>query len=448
MASGREQLPMPDIISIPVADLLFDEENPRIISPNEGQRETLRALAQLQGPKLRVLAQDILTHGVSPSELNIVFERPDKRFTVLEGNRRLAAIRALENPDSIADAVAPSVLMAIRKLGREYQQNPIDELRCVLVKDRGEAHHWIELRHMGELEGAGLTTWGSDERERFRARTGQTLAIHTQALDFLERRGDLTPEIRRQVAVTTLRRLLETPVVRGKLGIEWSRGTLKLLAAESRVVKALLYVVNDIASGRIKVGDVYTKKQRTTYAKNLPSSIVVTPTAKPGEGKPVKPSQPEKPTKRKTPSVSRLRERLIPHDCALNISDERLQDIERELRLLSLDTHTNAVSVLFRVFIELSVDSYIDRAGLPVSKDNDSLAKKLTASASHLVGQKKLTADQTVPVRRAAQKDSFLAPSVRMMQSWVHNPHVFPGPTDLRAHWNSLQPWIIAVWGS
>ena len=63
---------MSDIIDIPVADLLFDEENPRLASPNQGQRETLRSLATNQGTKLRVLAEDILIHGLDPTELMMV----------------------------------------------------------------------------------------------------------------------------------------------------------------------------------------------------------------------------------------------------------------------------------------------------------------------------------------------------------------------------------------
>jgi len=119
---------MPEILPIPVAALLFDEENPRLASPNGGQRETLRALATIQGPKLRVLAQDILTYGLDPSELTIVMgvENATERFVVLDGNRRLAALRALENPDSIADAVPMTVLSAIRRLSRQYQDAPLD----------------------------------------------------------------------------------------------------------------------------------------------------------------------------------------------------------------------------------------------------------------------------------------------------------------------------------
>ena len=55
---------MVHITELPVSDLLLHAQNPRLASPNEGQREILRSLAANQGPKLRALAQDILRHGL------------------------------------------------------------------------------------------------------------------------------------------------------------------------------------------------------------------------------------------------------------------------------------------------------------------------------------------------------------------------------------------------
>ena len=123
---------MADVIDVPVSGLLFDAENPRLTSPVEEQDEVFRELATNQGPKLRVLADDIISHGLDPSELMIVLsvESPENRYVVLDGNRRLAALRALEDPEVVAGAVPAQVLTALRKLSKEYQKASIDSVPC------------------------------------------------------------------------------------------------------------------------------------------------------------------------------------------------------------------------------------------------------------------------------------------------------------------------------
>jgi hypothetical protein len=140
---------MPDTFPISVADLMIDEANPRLGQPNVGQREAQRELARLQQTKILKLAEDIIRYGVNPSDLPIVMPFDQRRYVVLEGNRRLVALRSLENPDSMVGALTAAVLNAMRKLSISYQQNPIESINCLVVKDREEARHWIELRHTG-----------------------------------------------------------------------------------------------------------------------------------------------------------------------------------------------------------------------------------------------------------------------------------------------------------
>ena len=160
---------MADVMDVQVSSLLFDEENPRLLSPNQGQREVLRALATNQGTKLRVLVQDILTFGLDPSDLMIVLPvgGPDNRFVVLDGNRRLLALRVLENPELVAGAVSTQVLSALKRSSKAYQEVAIDSVPCAVIRDADEARHWIELKHMGERGGAGSVLWGSEESARF-----------------------------------------------------------------------------------------------------------------------------------------------------------------------------------------------------------------------------------------------------------------------------------------
>jgi len=368
------------------------------------------------------------------------------RYVVLEGNRRLTALKALENPDSFVGSLDPSALDELRILSKEYQNSPIDRVQCVVVKESAEADHWIELRHTGENEGAGIVPWKSDDKARFKARRGK-FPFHSQVLNFLEQRGDLTPEERRRIPAASFKRLLGTPEVRAKLGIELEEGELRLLADEAKIAKALLHVIADLVTKRTKTGDIYTQELRIAYAEKLPASVAVRPTLQSGKGVEVRPRLPLRKVSRTPlkPKEPRARDYLIPPNCALTITDNRVRLIEAELKSLSLDTYSNAVSVLFRVFLELGVDAYLLRQTLPVNV-RDKLRRKVEAVLDDLLTRQKLSRQQAMPVRRSIQKDSLLAPSIELLHQYVHNPYVFPSPSDLRASWDNLEHFVIAIW--
>lgn len=330
---------MAEIISISPSNLLIDVVNPRLPQPNTGQREAQRALAEHLQRKILALAKHIVAHGLNPADLPIVMPTNDdlKRYLVLEGNRRLVALKGLENPDSLQGAVDNDVLTQMRELSKTYQTTPVESVMCLSVKNRDEARPWIELRHTGENQGAGIVSWGSDEAARFRARSGP-VEIHTQALNFLEKDGHLTPEKRRRVPATSFKRLLATPEVRAKVGLDLKDGELIFLADAKPIAKALLFIAEELASGRTKTEDIYTRPKRVKYAKNLPEEIVVKPTIK--DGRPMGGGKKTKATPK--PKRARVRDNLIPRDCVLSISDARIYDIETELRSLSLDDYANA----------------------------------------------------------------------------------------------------------
>lgn len=441
---------MAERVQIPTSDLRIDEENPRLPQPNLGQREAYRANAGVQGRKLLVLAGHIREHGLDLGDLPIVMALPEEqdKYLVLDGNRRLTALRALENPELLVDAVEKSVLIGIRRLSKDYQAEPVESVLCVVMRDREEARPWIELRNTVQLKGAAAVPWQPDEIARFRART-EGLPIDSQAMNFLERRGDISSEVRHRIPMTSYRRLLQTPEIRAKVGIEFEDGKLKILADEGAVAKALLYIAKDLdpESNKTKTEDIYLRQDRLNYAEQLPKDVVVTPTRESGQGVDISSgvSQPTPPKPTPKGKAAKPRDRLIPRDCTLSILDPRLRDIEKELRRLSLEEYPNAVSVLFRVFFELSGDVYSDRMSLPISVDTR-LGTKLQNVTTDLVKRKKLTEQQAKPVHRASKKNSYLGPSITTMHQFVHNPYMFPGPSDLRADWNSLQPWFSAVW--
>ena len=84
---------MAERLPIAVASLLVDLKNWRLPQPQSGQREAQREIARRQGDKLLKLAEDIAKYGPNLADLPIVMPS-GTRYIVLEGNRRLVALRA------------------------------------------------------------------------------------------------------------------------------------------------------------------------------------------------------------------------------------------------------------------------------------------------------------------------------------------------------------------
>jgi hypothetical protein len=94
---GGGFLAMPGL-DLTLDELLLDLENPRI-SRAESQREALQKIIEDQDVKLVVLAESIVADGLNPMDRWLVLRSPIEvgKYIVLEGNRRLATIRLLNN---------------------------------------------------------------------------------------------------------------------------------------------------------------------------------------------------------------------------------------------------------------------------------------------------------------------------------------------------------------
>jgi hypothetical protein len=140
---------MPEVVPIPVADLLLDSGNPRLPAEQQNQQETALALVEQQGDRLLRLAEDIVSNGLDPMALPGVVPTGDrrKRYKVIEGNRRVLAVKALEAPSLVSPKLRPFQSKRLNELSARYVDNPVDTIPCVLFASEEEARHWIVLRH-------------------------------------------------------------------------------------------------------------------------------------------------------------------------------------------------------------------------------------------------------------------------------------------------------------
>ncbi len=440
---------------IPLTSLLLDTNNPRL-EIQRNQNEALLTMAAVQSEKLVQLAKDIVEFGINLTDLPIVMPTSDDkpRFVVLEGNRRVAALKILSTPDILGTMVKPVIKNRFKKLSEKFLKDPVDHLFCVVVKDRDEADHWITLKHAGQNSGAGLVGWGAVEKGRYAERKG-TVSPELQILDFVRQYGKLNADALSrlgEIKLTNLQRLISDPAVRAKLGISISDKQVVTNHSHEEVVKGLVKVVLDVARKEFKVDTIYTKEKRAEYLnsfskKELPSTQLQTGAMhKLGELPTQNPSTTIQPVpKRRSNPKSGLRTTLIPRTCILEISEIRINNVYIELKQLNIDNYPNAGAVLFRVFLELSLDAFIDANNLSLNQ-NAKLRDKLTATATYFKSNNKMTDAELQPVRRAATGQTLLASDIPTLHGYVHNRHFNPAPGDLKTAWDDLQKFAQMIW--
>jgi hypothetical protein len=108
---------------------------------------------------------------------------------------------------------------------------------------------------------------------------------------------------------------------------------------------------------------------------------------------------------------------------------------------LLLDKHPNAISVLFRVLLELSVENYIAQTGLAV-QDNDKLASRMLKVAKHLQAHSKIDPKLAGVIAKFQHAEHLV--SADTLNRYVHSPTFAPSPDHLTALWDSLAEFVLA----
>ncbi len=442
--------------SIPLNNLLIDLQNPRY-DLRINQREALTTIAHDQGMKLVNLAEDIVDRGLNPSDLPMVTpaDQPDL-FVVLEGNRRVAALKLLCSLSLINSlGLSQTLLKRYKNLQERAQGSLPTELECVVLS-REDANDWIRLKHTGENEGVGVVSWDGRARQRFR---GTSPAL--QAIELVESRNYLDDETKARlpkIAITNIERILGTPDARALLGVDVKNDKLILNPPEDDALGRLAAVVEDVAQRRVRVTALDTKEQRVAYARRVASLPIPRPKT------PTAGSQPAPlplSGSRAAAHIAAQRRTLIPKQFKVRIPQTRVNRIFAELQKLNIDSYVNSCAVLLRVFVELSVDDYAHRHRLslkvitkakkstkgPFPARDMTLREKLKSVASSLETRGACTKAELHGVRTLISNREHVI-SVDTLHAYVHNKDYNPTPADLKANWDNIQLFIERLWNN
>ena len=143
-AQCREPIPFREACLISPDDLEFDLGNPRLamqyeVSPGANEKDFIMALKQAADPSELLLS--IVNNGYLEIEpMLIMGEAPP--YTVLEGNRRLAAIRLLRDPD-----LAKECRITLPEIP-EGMELRLDQVLVMRLENEDDARSFIGFKHI------------------------------------------------------------------------------------------------------------------------------------------------------------------------------------------------------------------------------------------------------------------------------------------------------------
>jgi ParB/Sulfiredoxin domain len=145
---------------IAVADLRLDPTNPRLPEELQGEEQPRLLRYFYDNGVLDELIRSFADNGFFKHEPLIVVTAEDTDgYVVLEGNRRLCALKILlGEPDAREEGLEP-------RLDEPVHEARLEELRvvpCYIVDDPLDVHQFLGFRHIG-----GIKTWSAEAKARY-----------------------------------------------------------------------------------------------------------------------------------------------------------------------------------------------------------------------------------------------------------------------------------------
>lgn len=496
--------------TININDLMLDVKNSRFNENADSQREAIKIMIDSQGAKIIKLARDIAENGIDPSERLIVINNDDddKGFIVKEGNRRITALKLLENPSLSQNKTLESTFERILKL----RKIKVLEVDCVVYDNEGY-NHWINLKHTGQNDGAGRVGWTTPEQLRFMARNGKASFANQlySFVDFFSKDfADVINE-KSRIRITNLDRLAGDPNFRKVMNLNGVEGILFCSQPLDRFISQFKTVLNSMIrtddSGKTEftVNRIRSKDDRNNYISELQltsfspalteewslleplkqSSIIKndgyniegehvrlggrnaddllsnvssnevqeaveqeeqrvdgnsSESAKKANSRDIKVSPP--------PGINR--NHVVPIGVSLKFGTEhkRCHRIFSELKRMTHDDFQNSIAVMLRVFIELTLNTYMDVNGLIyLDKKNPSrtpgLHDKVVIVSNDLFEKKIMSGSKKTAIQSYSKQATNANSS---LQQYVHNANLIPSKEFVNTEWDNFQALIECVW--
>lgn len=482
---------------IALKNLNLWSENPRFPQAYFGkpENELIDYIVSVPHYKIKVFGKEIVEDFDMPIFEKLAIYDGDGKNTAYEGNRRLTIYKLLLNPDLASDDDIKSYFTQLKRSLNIDENFKID---CVISNNKKEILRYVNRKH---LNNNNEVAWGSIENSNAKVRwldNPDKIDIFRSNLSVIIRNLNIPTSDKDKILgkgfVTTFFRILNTVTSAKFFSLVFDDDN-NLIAGNNDFLSKLEVIIYDILLKKTFRGKIFSrldtedideylksitlveeaevenvppvdselllvslKNEITDNNNDLVSKIEVNPiNNKVNNDSPIKDVNrgssgavvPEK--KERLKSKTSLRKHLIPKDCKLVINQNKINNIYRELRddlLLddSAKSVPNAVGVLFRVFIEVSLDHYAEKRHGHNFKKDDGINVKTSWVVNKMIEigyQKKIFTNITV-VGSSKMQHSYL--SIEKFHQYIHSSTLEPSSSELKTKWDLLEPFFKTLW--
>lgn len=447
-----------ELHKLSVDAIRLDKQNPRL--PEEMLNESQRLIMHYMIAHFKILeiAKSIVKNGFFINELPIA-AKERKHFVVVEGNRRIIALKLLRNPD----LAPPRKKHTYARLAENIDVNQWEKLSMYIAPSKDAVAPILIARHGSEM----TAPWQRIMKMRFLA--GDVLRkvpyeeiadrysvplseVRTAALTMLlremVREADIDDDIKdkylsEKFQTSTLTRFIQTSTFLKKTGLKMNGAALQYEIPKDEFLQIILRIFEDIANESITARNDF--KVRSKYISDTFEEITSGKRennafeAEPSEPEPEK-QEPRKPKPRKRG------ERLIPDTLEFNTGSHKLNELIKEGQKMSVGVYPHAGGLLIRTILDLAVQRLYDINGaLDETADQKGLTLGLTKRINNLHGRHGGWFESST-IRKKFQRfvanDSQSFVHIETLNDYVHGNYGRPTIDDLRNFWAQIEPLI------
>lgn len=428
------------IESLGLRTLQIDENNPRF-PPTKSQEEAIAQMLDYIPDKILAIARDISKNDLNPLVTPGVLTTEDGRNIVKDGNRRITAIKLMMDPSLIKGN--DELKRKFAKIGAGIDRSKYKYITCAVFDDVLEIDHWVELNHQNNTSGIGHEDWGAIPKMRDSRNRGKTVPV-LELYEIAKKNSVVVNED--SFPISTFERLVKSKGFRDLTGWKMEGDHLSISITEDEFVKGLVEVLKDLTD---KKSPDYIDSRAINDVKGISNYIESKKEEGffkgSGEGGHIQiesvAANPPKGVKKKRTRSGVIT--LIAKDTPWTIDNPRIRDLFDELRSMSVEAHPNAVSVLFRAFVEISTKYYADCNNI----SDIHLGGRINKISEYLYKKGKISEDVKRAVKSTVSKSDGVTNLNEDLNQYGHNYTLNPTPHALSLVFNSIKPLFDAMFG-